>query len=147
MLQTSTVLAERTMLTSLLEQSAAYNVHNDTMLFLEAQKRGLEVIQMAEPLVFFDDNPRPDRISYDAKRMTASINWFNEVSGGWSIEARKGFILTDMVARYVNVGQRGRALDCLLRAYHPKLSLKLYFRQLAYVVFNGSPTRFFHRAV
>lgn len=147
MLQTSTVLAERTTLTSLLEQSAAYNVHNDTMLFLEAQKRGLEIIQMADPLAFFDDNPRLDRISYDAKRVTASMNWFNDVSGGWSVEARKGFILTDMVERYVNVGQRGRALYCLLRAYHPKLSLKLYIRQIAYVVFSGSPMRFFHRKV
>jgi hypothetical protein len=131
----------------LLEQSAAYNVHNDTMLFLEAQKRGLEIIQMADPLAFFDDNPRHDRISYDAKRVTASMNWFNDVSGGWSVEARKGFILTDMVERYVNVGQRGRALYCLLCAYHPKLSLKLYVRQIAYVVFSGSPMRFFHRKV
>ncbi len=145
MLQTSTVLAERKTMISLLEQSAAYNVHNDTMLFLEAQKRGLEIIQMAEPLAFFDDNPRSDRISYDAKRVTASVNWFNDVSSGWSVEARRGFILTDMVTRYVNVGQRGKALNCLLRAYHPKLSLKLYMIKIAYVLFNGSPKRFFQR--
>jgi glycosyltransferase involved in cell wall biosynthesis len=145
MLQTSTVLAERKTMISLLEQSAAYNVHNDTMLFLEAQKRGLEIIQMAEPLAFFDDNPRPDRISYDAKRVAASLNWFNEVSREWSVEARKGFILTDMVTRYVNVGQRGKALNSLLRAFHPKLPAKLYMRQIAYVVFNGSPLRFFQK--
>jgi hypothetical protein len=100
---------------------------------------------MVEPLTFFDDNPRPDRVSYDASRVTASIDWFNAVSGGWSVEARKGYILTDMVSRYVNVGQRGKALNCLLRAYHPKLSLKLYIRQVAYVVFNGSPMRIFRR--
>ena len=145
MLQTSTVLAERKTLISLLEQSAANEVHNDTMLFLEAQKRGLDIIQMPEPLSFFDDNPRSDRISYDPKRVTASMNWFNDVSHGWSVEARKGFILTDMVGRYVNVGQQGKALNCLLRAYHPKLSFKLYVRQIAYVVFNGSPMRFFQR--
>ena len=141
MLQTSTVLAERKTMVSLLEQSAAYNVHNDTMLFLEAQKRGLEIVQMPDPLAFFDDNPRPDRISYDASRVTASLNWFENVSTGWSVEARKGFILTDMVSRYVNVGQRGKALKCLLHAYHPKLSLKLYIRQVAYVAFRGSPMR------
>jgi glycosyltransferase involved in cell wall biosynthesis len=145
MLQTSTVLAERNIMLSLLEESAAYNVHNDTMLFLEAQRRGLDIIQISEPLAFFDDNPRPDRISYDARRLAASIIWFNHVSPGWSVEARKGFILTDMVSRYVNAGQRGKALICLLRAYHPKLSLKLYIRQVAYVVFNGSPMRFFQR--
>jgi len=147
MLQTSTVLAERNTMISLLEQSAGYNVHNDTMLFLEAQKRGIEIIQMAEPLAFFDDNPRPDRISYDVQRVTAAMNWFNNVSSGWSVEARKGFMLTDMVSRYVNVGQRGKALNCLLRAWHPSLSQKLYFRQIGYVAFNGSPTRFFRRKV
>ena len=145
MLQTSTVLAERRMMLSLLEQSATFNVHNDTMLFLEAQKRGLEIIQMSEPLSFFDDNPRSDRISYDPSRVSASMNWFENVSAGWSVEARKGFILTDMVSRYVNVGQRGNALKSLLHAYHPKLSLKLYIRQIAYVAFNGSPMRFFQK--
>jgi glycosyltransferase involved in cell wall biosynthesis len=145
MLQTSTVLAERNIMVSLLEESAAYNIHNDTMLFLEAQRRGLDIIQISEPLAFFDDNPRPDRISYDARRLAASISWFNHVSPEWSVEARKGFMLTDMVSRYVNVGQRGKALVCLLRAYHPKLSLKLYIRQIAYVAFNGSPMRFFQR--
>jgi glycosyltransferase involved in cell wall biosynthesis len=147
MLQTSTVLAERNTMISLLEQSARYNVHNDTMLFLEAQKRGLDIIQMPEPLAFFDDNPRSDRISYDARRVTASIKWFNDVSDGWSVESRKGFLLIDMVSRYVNVGQRGKALHCLLRAWHPKLPLKLYLRQIGYVAFNGSPTRFFRRKV
>jgi glycosyltransferase involved in cell wall biosynthesis len=145
MLQTSTVLAERATVISLLERSAGYHVHNDTMLFLEAQNRGLEIIQMPEPLTFFDDNPRPDRISYDASRVTASMKWFNDVSSGWSVEARRGFMLTDMVSRYVNVGQRGKALNCLLRAWHPKLSFKHYIRQTGYVAFNGSPTRFFHK--
>ena len=145
MLQTSTVLAEREIMVSLLEQSAAYNVHNDTMLFLEAQKRGLDIIQMRESSAFFGDNPRTDLISYDVGRVTASLNWFNAVSSGWSVEARKGFILTDMVARYVNVGQRGKAIRRLLGAFHPKLSLKMYVRQCAYVIFNGSPTRFFLR--
>jgi hypothetical protein len=54
-------------------------------------------------------------------------------------------MLTDMVSRYVNVGQRGKALNCLLRAWHPKLSFKHYIRQTGYVAFNGSPTRFFHK--
>jgi glycosyltransferase involved in cell wall biosynthesis len=147
MLQTSTVLAERATVISLLEQSAEYNVHNDTMLFLEAQKRGLQIIQMAEPLAFFDDNPRHDRVSYDASRVTASMKWFNDVSSAWSVEARKGFMLTDAVSRYVNVGQRGKAFICLLRAWHPKLSFKLFIRQTGYVAFNGSPTRFFHKEV
>jgi glycosyltransferase involved in cell wall biosynthesis len=142
MLQTSTLLAERATLISLLEQTAASKIHNDIMLFLEAQKRGLQIIQMPEALVCFDNNPRSDRISYDAKRVSASVNWFNEVSPAWSIEARKGFILTDMVTRYVNVGQRRKAIACLLRAYHPTL-LRLYVIKIAYVVCNGSPRRFF----
>jgi glycosyltransferase involved in cell wall biosynthesis len=145
MLQTSTVLAARDILVSLLEQSATFNVHNDTMLFLEAQRRGLDIIQMADPLVFFDDNPRTDRISYDPARVAASEAWFEAVSPGWSTAARRGFILTDMVTRYVNVGQRSKALGCLLLAYHPQLPLKMYLRQAAYVVFNGSPLRFFRK--
>ena len=145
MLQTSTVLAERQTMVELLEESAAYNIHNDTMLFLEAQKRGLDIIQIAEPLAIFDDNPRSDRISYDPGRVAASEAWFKDVSAGWSAAARRGFILTDMVTRYVNVGQRGKALGCLLLACHPKVPLKMYIRQIAYVAFKGSPKRFFHR--
>lgn len=145
MLQTSTVLAVRDVMVSLLEESAAFNVHNDTMLFLEAQRRGLDIIQMADPLVFFDDNPRADRVSYDPARVAASETWFEAVSPGWSAAARRGFILTDMVTRYVNVGRRSKALGCLLLAYHPRLPLKMYLRQTAYVIFNGSPLRFFRK--
>jgi glycosyltransferase involved in cell wall biosynthesis len=143
MLQTSTIFAPKPTLVSLLEQSAGHGIHNDTMLFLEAQKRGLPIVQMEEQLSYFDDNPRPDRVSYDLSRVTASIKWFNDVSGEWSPAARKGFLLIDMVTRYVNAGQRRRALACLLHAYHPELSFDLYVRKIAYVVFNGSPKRFF----
>jgi glycosyltransferase involved in cell wall biosynthesis len=142
MLQTSTILARKQTLISLLERSAGHGIHNDTMLFLEAQRRGLPIVQMEEPLSYFDDNPRSDRVSYDLSRVTASTKWFNEVSGEWSPEARKGFLLVDMVTRYVNAGQRRKAISCLLHAYHPKLSLDLYMRKIAYVLFNGSPKRF-----
>jgi glycosyltransferase involved in cell wall biosynthesis len=147
MLQTSTMLAQTGTLISLLEQSAGHGIHNDTMLFLEAQRRQLPIIQMEEPLSFFDDNPRADRISYDARRVTASLNWFNDVSGDWSPEARAGFTLIDTVTRYVNAGQRGEALYCLLHAYHPKLSFNLYMRKIAYVFFNGSPKRFLKEGI
>jgi len=145
LLQASTALADRNTMISLLDQTVAFKVHTDTVLFLEAQKRGLEIVQLAEPLAFFDDNPRADRMSYDPQRVVASINWFNDVSGEWSAEARKGFVLMDMVSRYVNSGQRGKALQCLFRSWHPKLALGLYVRQIAYILFNGSPTRFLRR--
>ncbi|MCW6511595.1 glycosyltransferase family 2 protein [Lichenifustis flavocetrariae] len=142
MLQTSTVFAARDTVVNLLESSAESRVHNDTMLFLEAQGRGFPILQLAQPLSFFDDNPRPDRVSYDLGRVQASEEWFRAVSHDWSIEARRGFMLTDMVTRYVNTGQRGKAIGCLFRAYHPKLGLKQYLKKTAYVIFNGSPLRF-----
>ena len=75
--------------------------------------------------------------------MQASEEWFHAVSHDWSVEARRGFMLTDMVTRYVNTGQRSKAIGCLVRAYHPKLGLKQYLKKTAYVIFNGSPLRFF----
>ena len=57
MLQTSTIFAARDTVVALLESSAESRVHNDTMLFLEAQGRGLQILQLAQPLSFFDDNP------------------------------------------------------------------------------------------
>jgi hypothetical protein len=145
MLQTSTILAQKDTLISLLSESAEFSVHNDTMLFLEAQKQGLDIVQMSEPLSFFDDNPRSDRISYDASRVEASIAWFKHVSLNWSIEARKGYMLTDMVTRYVNTGQRSKATEILIKAYYPGVNLKSYFKKAAYILFNGSPLRFLRK--
>jgi hypothetical protein len=82
-------------------------------------------------------------VSYDAGRVAASLTWFKTVSGEWSIEAKKGFMLTDMVTRYVNTGQQGKALKTLLTAYHPRLGFKTFLKKAAFVMFNGSPLRFF----
>ena len=140
MLQTSTVVARREVLTKLLNSSANSFVHNDTMLFLEAQRCQLRILQMPDALSFFDDNPRPDRISYDVGRVAASEAWFQSVSKTWSPQARRGFHVTDMVPRFVNTGQRQKALICLITAYHPKISSAQYLKKLAYIMFNGSPS-------
>lgn len=145
MLQTSTILAEKEILISLLEPSMEFTIHNDTMLFLEAQKQGLSIHQMQEPLSFFDDNPRYDRISYDAGRIDASIAWFTRVSVNWSNEARLGFMLTDMVVRYVNTGQRLKAVRTLLSCYYPGIDMRNYLKKTIFVLFNGSPMRFFSK--
>ena len=140
MLQTSTVVARREILADLLAATADARVHNDTMLFLEAQKRQLRIVQMPEALSFFDDNPRADRISYDPDRIAASEAWYRGVSDGWSPQAIRGFQLIDMVPRLVNSGQRGKALVCLLTALHPRISATEYLKKLAYILFNGSPS-------
>ena len=145
MLQTSTIFAKKDIVVSLLEMSADSIVHNDTMLFLEAQRRNLKIIQMSEPLAFFDDDPRVDRISYDKSRTDAAMTLFNQVSTDWSMAAKKGFLLTDMVTRYVNTGQWFKAIGCLIRSYHPALEPTTYLKKVAYVLFNGSPFRFFRR--
>lgn len=145
MLQTSTIFAKKDIVVSLLEKSADYSVHNDTLLFLEAQRRRLKIIQMAEPLAFFDDDPRLDRISYDRSRTDAAMTLFTEMSADWSTAAKKGFMLTDMVTRYVNTGQWFRAIGCLIRSYHPALETTAYLKKVAFVMFNGSPFRFFRR--
>lgn len=141
-LQSSTFLAARDIMIDGLSHSL-YRCHNDTSLAMYLAAKGVEIIQLEAPLSYFDDYPRPDRISMSSDKMMRPLQWFYDLSGDWSPEARAGFLVRDTARRYLNIGNRKEAITTLFKAYHPNLPKTLYMRTFISILFGGSPVRFY----
>src|SRR5262249_8669237 len=63
MLQTSTLLMPRALARAVpFDEALACNQDTDLMLRLEAE--GAEIVMLPDPLVYYDNNPRPTRVSF-----------------------------------------------------------------------------------
>ncbi|WGF87257.1 glycosyltransferase family 2 protein [Marinivivus vitaminiproducens] len=114
-------------------------VSQETDFLIRLQKAGARVIQLDEPLSFFDANPRPDRVSYNPQNIERSKAWFDRVSGDWSVEARKAYYFADLAIRCANNGRRGEALRYFFKGVRPSYGVERIARVLARVLLAGPP--------
>lgn len=114
-------------------------VSQETDFLLRLQKAGTRVIQLDEPLSFFDANPRPDRVSYNPHNIERSKAWFDRVSGDWSSEARKAYYFTDLAIRCANNGRRAEALRYFFKGVRPDYGIERIARVFVRVLLAGPP--------
>jgi len=128
MLQTSTLLLPRALATRVpFDEALACNQDTDLMLRLEAD--GAEICMLSDPLVYYDNNPRPTRVSFRTN-LDASLAWFARWRGRWSVPARKGYYFFDASARAARGGRKMRALRYMLAGLHRDIGPRTAMRRL-----------------
>ena len=145
--QSSTFMMAKDLMIDCLKACRDYGVHDDTWLAIHAQRAGLPLIQLDQQLAVYNDRPRGDRISYDRRKLLASLQWFDCYTSDWSRKAKSGYMLVDLVPRALHLGNRWEALSFLIKGLNLALPLDLMIRTAANVLFNGSPLRFFRRTL
>jgi glycosyltransferase involved in cell wall biosynthesis len=132
MLQTSTLLLPRALAQRVpFDEALACNQDTDLMLRLEAE--GAEICMLADPLVYYDNNPRPTRVSFRTN-LDASLAWFARRGGQWSSRARKGYFFFDASARAARGGQKMRALRYMLAGLHRDIAPRAAVRRLVEIL-------------
>ncbi len=128
MLQTSTLLMPRALARRVpFDEALACNQDTDLMLRLEAD--GAEICMLPEPLVYYDNNPRPTRVSFRSN-LDASLAWFARWRAQWSARARKGYYFFDASARASRDGQKMRAVGYMLAGLHRDIGPRTAVRRL-----------------
>jgi glycosyltransferase involved in cell wall biosynthesis len=128
MLQTSTLLLPQALARAVpFDEALACNQDTDLMLRLEAA--GAEICMLPDPLVYYDNNPRPTRVSFRTN-LDASLAWFARRGAAWSTRARKGYYFFDASARAARGGQKLRALRYLLAGLHGDIAPRTAVRRL-----------------
>jgi glycosyltransferase involved in cell wall biosynthesis len=132
MLQTSTLLMPRALAQRVpFDEALTCNQDTDLMLRLEAD--GAAICMLADPLVYYDNNPRPGRVSFRAN-LDASLAWFALRGTHWSARARKGYFFFDASARAARAGHKLRALRYMLAGLHPDIAPRAAARRLVEIL-------------
>lgn len=134
LLQTSTFFAQKDILVKLLRKTENSIVCNDPSISLEAESFCLPIIQLEEPLVYFDCTDRYDRISLEKTKIIAAEKWLSEHSKDWDELTRKGFMYNDIAIRYKRCGQKRRALETALKYYDHSFGLMSFLKHIGRIL-------------
>lgn len=112
-------------------------VNQDTDYLLRLERHGARFHCIETPLYVLDTRRRTDRISVDPGLSRESLAWYYKTSGGWSRQARRGYLLWDLSLRCASTGRRGMGLLYFLRGLSLEAGPYRVLRQFLRVLGGG----------
>lgn len=117
--------------------SPRLRVNQDTDYLLRLERHGARFHCIDEPLYVLDTRRRVDRMSIDPALSRDSLAWYYRVSGDWSPQARRGYLLWDLSLRCAGTGRRGMGLLYFLRGLSLEAGPYRVLRQFLRVIGGG----------